>query len=166
MSVSLGTPVFVFYSHVLFYTHVIVCICFWVSSSQSFMVASKCWSRQKTPQLLFHATSQHLISCDEHDADDESNGKGAYQAFAHTSLLDLLRRAGAWGKGSRKRHKEKQNELKVHWIGYYLMVQRHLIVISKWKAHHKIIQLQEHKWRGVHTAKKICFHTCMLHNCI
>lgn len=48
-----------------------------------------------TPRLLFHATSQHLISCNEHDADDERNGERAYQAFAHTSLLDLLRRAGA-----------------------------------------------------------------------
>ena len=46
-------------------------------------------------QLLFHATPQHLIGCNEHDTDDESNCKGAYQAFAHAGLLDLLRRAGA-----------------------------------------------------------------------
>lgn len=46
------------------------------------------------PQLLFHATPQHLIGCDEHYTDDESNGEGAYQALAHAGLLDLLCRAG------------------------------------------------------------------------
>lgn len=49
---------------------------------------------EEIPRLLFHATPQHLIGCDEHDADDESNGEGADQAFAHAGLLDLLRWAG------------------------------------------------------------------------
>lgn len=52
----------------------------------------------RVPQALLHATSQHLIGCNEHDADDESNGKGAYEALAHTSLLDLLCWAGAYKK--------------------------------------------------------------------
>lgn len=51
------------------------------------------------PPLLFHATSQHLIGRDEHDADDESNRKSAYQALANTRLLDLLCRAGTCGRG-------------------------------------------------------------------
>lgn len=51
------------------------------------------------PPLLFHAAPQHLIGRNEHDADDESDGEGAYQALAHTSLLDLLRRAGTWAGG-------------------------------------------------------------------
>lgn len=61
--------------------------------------------------LLFHAAPQYLIGCNEHYADDESNRKGAYQALAHTSLLDLLCRAGTWGRkkkrgGGREREKD------------------------------------------------------------
>lgn len=67
-------------------------------------------------QLLFHAAPQHLIGCDEHDADDESNGKGAYQALAHTSLLDLLCWAGTWGGGGMRRggREIEKDYLKVH----------------------------------------------------
>lgn len=62
------------------------------------------------PQLLFHAAPQHLIGCNEHDTDDESDGEGAYQALAHTSLLDLLRRAGTWG-GKREKKKIPEGPL-------------------------------------------------------
>ena len=69
------------------------------------------------PQLLFHAASQHLIGRDEHDADDESDGEGAYQALTHTGLLDLLRWAGAWNKkigGSREMKNKPEGPL--NWI--------------------------------------------------
>lgn len=54
-------------------------------------------SRPNVPPPLFHAAPQHLIGCNKHDADDESDGKSAYQALAHARLLDLLRRAGTCG---------------------------------------------------------------------
>lgn len=44
--------------------------------------------------LLFHPAPQHLIGCNQHDADDERDGKGADQALPHTGLLDLLRGTG------------------------------------------------------------------------
>lgn len=61
----------------------------------------------RVPQALLHATSQHLIGCNEHDADDESNCKGAYEALAHTGLLDMLCWAGAYKK------KQKKTERKI-----------------------------------------------------
>lgn len=44
-----------------------------------------------TVALLFHSITQHLISRNKHNADDESHGKGADQALAHTRLSVLLR---------------------------------------------------------------------------
>ena len=58
------------------------------------------------PLLLLHAAPQHLIGCDKHDADDESNGKGANQALANTSLLDG--RAGTWEPKQRWEGKKKK----------------------------------------------------------
>lgn len=80
---------------------VVVVFCSFVFSasfSQSAFckVAFRWCSRLNVCQLLFHAAPQHLIGCYEHDADDESDGEGAYQALADASLLDLLRRAGTW----------------------------------------------------------------------
>ncbi len=108
------------FSHVgLFYSWVIVCCVFFFflfSPPQSFIckAAFRWCSRLKMVLLLFHATPQHLIGCDEHDADDESNGEGAYQALAHTSLLDLLRRAGTWGQKRRCGREREKNYLRVH----------------------------------------------------
>lgn len=45
---------------------------------------------------LLHATAQHLVGRDEHDADDEGDGEGADQALPHARLADLLVGAG-WG---------------------------------------------------------------------
>lgn len=42
--------------------------------------------------LLFHAAAEHLIGCDEHNTDDESNGEGADQTLPYTRLLHLLGR--------------------------------------------------------------------------
>lgn len=104
----------------MFYSCVIVCcihFCLFFLSfiSQSFIckAAFRWWSRLKMPQLLFHATPQHLIGCNEHDADDESNGEGAYQALAHTSLLDLLRRARTCRGEEKKRWEEKREKRKI-----------------------------------------------------
>lgn len=47
-------------------------------------------ARRAPVSCLFHATAQHLIGCNEHDADDEGDGEGADQALAHTCLADLL----------------------------------------------------------------------------
>lgn len=52
---------------------------------------------------LFHATAQHLIGRDEHDADDEGDGEGANQTLAHARLADLLVGAGC---GHRTRETE------------------------------------------------------------
>lgn len=46
----------------------------------------------RTP-ALFHATAEHLIGGDEHDADDESNGEGADQTLPDARLFHLLCRA-------------------------------------------------------------------------
>lgn len=62
------------------------------------------------PLLLFHATPQHLIGCNKHNADDESNCKSAYQTLANTSLLDLLCRTGTCEGRGRER---EQHQLKV-----------------------------------------------------
>lgn len=61
--------------------------------------------------LLFHAAPQYLIGCNEHYADDESNRKGAYQALAHTSLLDLLCRAGTWGRKKKEEVEGKEKKI-------------------------------------------------------
>lgn len=45
------------------------------------------------PRLL-HATAQHLVGRDEHDADDEGDGEGADETLAHARLADLLVGAG------------------------------------------------------------------------
>lgn len=66
------------------------------------------------PPLLFHAAPQHLIGRNKHDADDESDGKSAYQALAHARLLDLLRRAGTcriFLEGGKKRRAVSQSSL-------------------------------------------------------
>lgn len=39
---------------------------------------------------LLHAVPQHLIGCDEHDADDECHGEGADEALPHARLTVLL----------------------------------------------------------------------------
>lgn len=51
---------------------------------------------------LLHAAPQHLIGRDKHDADDEGDGKSAYQTLAHARLFDLLRRAGTCRGESRR----------------------------------------------------------------
>lgn len=40
---------------------------------------------------LLHAVPQHLIGCDEHDADDEGHGESADEALPHAGLTVLLR---------------------------------------------------------------------------
>lgn len=39
---------------------------------------------------LLHPSAEHLICSDEHDADDECDGEGTNQAFAHTRVFFLL----------------------------------------------------------------------------
>ncbi len=39
---------------------------------------------------LLHTIPQHLIGCDEHDADDEGHCKSADEALAETRLVILL----------------------------------------------------------------------------
>lgn len=41
---------------------------------------------------LLHAIPQHLIGCDEHDADDEGHGERTDEALPHTRLTVLLGR--------------------------------------------------------------------------
>lgn len=53
------------------------------------------WATLQAPggaptRRLFHAAAQHLVGRDEHDTDDEGDGKGADQALAHARLADLL----------------------------------------------------------------------------
>lgn len=110
----------------------------WTQQSFTWTAASGWSSRLETPQLLFHAASQHLIGRDEHDADDESDGESAYQTLAHARLLDLLCRAWAWGeKKDRERERgglRRKKHLKVHWIRRHFMLERYLIVISEWQS--------------------------------
>lgn len=47
-------------------------------------------ARWAPTRRLFHAAAQHLVGRDEHDTDDEGDGKGADQALAHARLADLL----------------------------------------------------------------------------
>lgn len=42
------------------------------------------------PPCLLHSSAEHLICSDEHDADDERDGEGTNQAFAHTGVFFLL----------------------------------------------------------------------------
>lgn len=58
-------------------------------------------SLSRGPRLL-HAASQHLIGRDKHDTDDEGDGESTYQALAHASLFDLLRRAGTCRRERRR----------------------------------------------------------------
>lgn len=65
---------------------------------------------------LFHAVPQHLIGCDEHDADDECHGKGADEALPHARLTILL-----WGvnwktNGKMKSRKIKNINKKTRWF--------------------------------------------------
>lgn len=39
---------------------------------------------------LLHSSAEHLICSDEHDADDERDGEGTNQTFAHTGVFFLL----------------------------------------------------------------------------
>lgn len=48
------------------------------------------WALQAPARCLFHAAAQHLVGRDEHDTDDEGDGKGADQALTHARLADLL----------------------------------------------------------------------------
>lgn len=48
------------------------------------LVSSSQWAQ------LLHAIPQHLIGCDEHDADNECHGKGADEALPHARLTVLL----------------------------------------------------------------------------
>lgn len=81
------------------------------------------------PLLLFHSTSQDLIGCNQHDTDDESNCKSAYQALSYTCLFDLLRWAGTWGvKCGEGGGENKINECKMNQV---LFTERCLIAISK-----------------------------------
>lgn len=45
-------------------------------------------------QHLLHTSAEHLIGCDEHDADDESDGEGTYEAFPHACVFHLMFGAG------------------------------------------------------------------------
>lgn len=101
--VSLVSP-YILQSYVsLFNASVIVCFIYLfiyvsiLSSAFAFKAAFRWWSRLMVPLLLFHSTSQDLIGCNQHDTDDESNCKSAYQALSYTCLFDLLRRTGTWG---------------------------------------------------------------------
>lgn len=47
-------------------------------------------ARRAPTWCLLHAAAQHLVGRDEHDTDDEGDGKGADQALAHARLADLL----------------------------------------------------------------------------
>lgn len=49
------------------------------------------------PQLL-HAVPQHLIGCNEHDADDKGHGKSTDETLPHTRLTVLLRGVNWKGK--------------------------------------------------------------------
>lgn len=42
---------------------------------------------------LFHASAEHLIRSNEHNADNECDGKGTNQAFTHACMFLLLRGA-------------------------------------------------------------------------
>lgn len=56
---------------------------------------------------LFHAAAQHLVGRDEHDANDEGDGKGANQTLAHARLADLLVGAGCGRPPGSTRERQK-----------------------------------------------------------
>ncbi len=41
---------------------------------------------------LLHTTAKHLIGCDKHDTDDESDREGADQTLPYACLLHMLGR--------------------------------------------------------------------------
>lgn len=45
---------------------------------------------QTGEKCLLHSSAEHLICSDEHNADDECDGKGTNQAFTHTRVFFLL----------------------------------------------------------------------------
>lgn len=47
-------------------------------------------SASEVEPCLLHPSAEHLICSDEHDADDECDGEGTNQAFAHTRVFFLL----------------------------------------------------------------------------
>lgn len=59
---------------------------------------------------LLHAVSQHLIGCDEHDADDEGHGESADETLPHARLTVLLRRVD-WNE---KKTKKRDGKIRVH----------------------------------------------------
>lgn len=97
---------------------------------------------------LLHSSPEHLIGCDEHHADDESNGEGTNQAFPHARMLHLLCWACCvsmcggeglgWGEGERERErkheggsdKNKNNECLrcfAKWIYHSVNVKMHAV---------------------------------------
>lgn len=48
------------------------------------------WKHKDGEVDSLHPSSEHLIGCNKHDADDECNGEGTNQALSHTCVLDLL----------------------------------------------------------------------------
>lgn len=65
------------------------------------------------PRLL-HPSAEHLICSDEHDADDECDGEGTNQAFAHTRVFLLLR----WA-----RCRKIRDQMLEFWLGKYVKSQ-------------------------------------------
>lgn len=99
---------------------------------------------------LLHAAPQHLVGRDKHDANDEGNGKSAYQALAHARLFDLLRRAGTCGRGRRvlvvRLATRPWSAGHVSWS------------TPKERAQHKISHVL---WHAI--IRRALFHTCLWH---
>lgn len=70
--------------------------------------ASLCSIPSEVEPRLLHPSAEHLISSDEHDADDERDGEGTNQAFAHTRVFFLL----CWARCRRI-----QNQILEFWAG-------------------------------------------------
>lgn len=81
---------------------------FWLMFAYSLSgLFSSSEKKKKQPEtgVLLHSSAEHLIRCNEHNADDKCDGEGTNQAFAHTCVFFLL----CWARCGKMKKKKRRN---------------------------------------------------------